>query len=579
MNKIKYQYTVSVKLMLISLLFATFFTNTSAQQQKAVNKQIKERGEVYLLVDIPNQKALNKLNKVASIDKRILAENSQKIYAYVSKNQIQEFENLELSYLLQTPPSLKLVATMCADLTSVKNWNCYPTYDQYLALMDTFVANYPDLCQLEEIGTSIDGRRVLSIKISDNVAQNETEPEFLYTSSMHGDEIAGYPLMLRLIDYLLSNYQTDNRIKELLDSTEIWINPLANPDGTYAAGNLDVTGATRSNSDGYDLNRNFPDPEDGDYPGGTRQKETQDMMDFMAAHNFVLSANFHGGVEVVNYPWDTWVQRHPDDVWYQNLSWQYADTVHTNSISGYMTYLDGVTNGYDWYSISGGRQDYANYFQGIHEVTIELSDVKTPDASTLPDLWNYNYKSLINYIDRTHTGLYGTVADSDNNPVEAIISIEISGTDKRTYYSSKNHGKYYGRVDEGTYTVSYSADGFKAHTVDTTFLYNKDLKIDVVLERETVSINDLTSNPIELKTINNPFTEYILANISLTDYSGDLNVLLYDSNGKLCKSTQLNNAKTGENSFYLETTDLRSGLYILQISTNQFAIKKKMIKP
>jgi murein tripeptide amidase MpaA len=109
---------------------------------------------------------------------------------------------------------------------------------------------------------------------------------------MHGDEVTGYVLMLRLIDYLLSNYQTDARIKKLIDSTEIWINPLANPDGTYAAGNTDISGATRANANGYDLNRNFPDPESGEYPGGTRQKETQDMMNFMQKINLYLQLIF-----------------------------------------------------------------------------------------------------------------------------------------------------------------------------------------------------------------------------------------------------------------------------------------------
>ena len=88
---------------------------------------------------------------------------------------------------------------------------------------------------------------------------------------------------------------------------EIYITPLANPDGTYHGGNNTVSGAWRGNANGIDLNRNYWDPADGQHPDGeVWQTETIANMNFMAAHHFVISANFHGGAEVVNYPWDTW---------------------------------------------------------------------------------------------------------------------------------------------------------------------------------------------------------------------------------------------------------------------------------
>lgn len=574
-------YYVSIKILLFSLLLY-HSTEVTAQQNKKTKQQIDERGEVYLLIDVPDKKTLSKLNKVSSIDRRSIAENGNRVYAYVFKNQFRDFENLKLNYLLQIPPSLKMAATMCPDLNSVKNWNCYPTYNQYISLMNEFATNFPDLCQLEEIGKSVDGRSVMSIKISDNVAQDEEEPAFFYSSTMHGNETAGYPLMLRLIDYLLNNYQSDSRIKELIDNTEIWINPLANPDGTYSAGNLEITGATRSNANGYDLNRNFPDPIDGyPKPGDLHypiQLETQDMMDFMAAHNFVLSANFHGGAEVINYPWDTWYQRHADDDWYQNLSRQYADTVHANS-SGYMAYLDnGITNGYDWYPISGGRQDYANYYLHSRETTIELS-VKIPDASTLPSLWDYNYRSLLNYIDRVHLGLYGKITDVDGNPVKAKIFIENHDADSSDIYSNPDNGMYYRLIIGGSYDISYSASCFNTKTYNNISFSDTELKrLDVVLEKETVSINNITIAQIQLKAINNPFNNYISVNFDLSDHVGKLSISLYDSHGRLCKKTQYNNAKTGNNSFYLKTEELSNGLYILMIHTPEFSIRKKLIK-
>ena len=64
------------------------------------------------------------------------------------------------------------------------------------------------------------------MQISDNVGIKENEPSFLYTSSMHGDELSGFVLSLRLIDYLLTNYGMNNRISNLINEIDIWINPL-----------------------------------------------------------------------------------------------------------------------------------------------------------------------------------------------------------------------------------------------------------------------------------------------------------------------------------------------------------------
>ncbi len=99
-------------------------------------------------------------------------------------------------------------------------------------------------------------------------------------------------IALRLIDYLLNNYTSDAQVTEMVNNLDIYINPNANPDGTYAGGNGSVGGATRYNANGIDLNRNYPDPEDGDHPDGNAwQIETIHFMQFAEDYNFVLSSN------------------------------------------------------------------------------------------------------------------------------------------------------------------------------------------------------------------------------------------------------------------------------------------------
>ena len=50
-------------------------------------------------------------------------------------------------------------------------------------------------------------------------------------------------------------------MNRLVDKLSIWINPLANPDGSYRADwGTSLLNATRYTAEGIDLNRDFPAP-------------------------------------------------------------------------------------------------------------------------------------------------------------------------------------------------------------------------------------------------------------------------------------------------------------------------------
>jgi hypothetical protein len=357
-------------------------------------------------------------------------------------------------------------------------------------MMYQFETSYPNLCAVENIGYTVEGRQILFAKISANVNVQEDEPEVMYSSSMHGDETTGYILTLRLIDSLLVSYGRDVQSTYMLNNLEIWINPLANPDGTYAGGSNTVNGAVRYNSNGADLNRNFPDPEEGPHPDGLSwQPETMAMMNFFNQHTFVISANFHGGAEVVNYPWDTWPRRHADDSWFIEISREYADSAQANSPSGYMTDLNnGITNGWDWYTISGGRQDYLNYWKGCREVTIEISHTKLLSPGLLPDYWNYNKAAMITYLEQAYYGIRGTVTDSASGlPVAAVISVMNHDIDSSEVYSDPDVGDYHRMIDNGTYDLVFSAPGYVPQVVN-----------DIVILDGQTNIVNVQLSPIPL---------------------------------------------------------------------------------
>ncbi|MFN8207827.1 MAG: M14 family zinc carboxypeptidase [Bacteroidales bacterium] len=392
---------------------------------------LRDRGEVFFWFSRPHNLSVHQLTQIISID-RVKGDS---VFAYANAEEYKALLALGIRPNILTAPSLVYKQKMQAPGKGAVAWDSYPTYEGYLALMAGYAASFPDICRLDTIGTSVNGRYLLALKLSDSAKSDQPEPEVFYTSSIHGDETTGYGLLLHLIDTLVTSYGTSPRLTRMLDSLEIWINPLANPDGTYYSGNASVTGATRYNANGYDLNRNFPDIR---YQDDTVwQPETRAMINFMQQRRFVLSANFHGGAEVMNYPWDTWVTRHPDTDWFEFISHLFADTSMYYGPEGYFkdTYPSGVTNGYDWYDVYGGRQDFTTYALRGREITIEISGIKLIPSSSLHAYWDYNRRSLINYLEQAMYGIQGYVVDSATG-VPLHASVEVLNHDLASANSS-----------------------------------------------------------------------------------------------------------------------------------------------
>jgi len=368
--------------------------------------------------------------------------------------------------------------------------------------------------------------QLLALMISDNPDVEEDEPEVLFTSSMHGNETVGFILLLRLAEELLGHYDPTSadpysrRLTDLVDSLEIWLNPLANPDGTYFEDDNDVSGARRSfvhpdgTSASMDPNRNFPDPDDGDHPDGNPWwRETVAMMDFAAAHSFVLSANFHGGAEVVNYPWDTWRRRHTDDAWFAALRRAYADATHAASAappwndSTYMRdLLNGITNGYDWYPVSGGRQDYMTFWHGSRETTIEVSHVKTPPASELPRFWDYNREALLGYLEAALGGARGVVTEDEGRPLDAVVEVVAHDIveDSPWAYTDPDVGDYHRMLLPGRYDLYFRTDGYLTDAARVNVTAGAAVRFDVVLEPDQGLVASLHGT-VRVHTTGEPF--------------------------------------------------------------------------
>lgn len=512
-------------LILFLLLFTTGIRCYSQDNPDRILRELVSKyGQAEVILDSPDQGKVSFMLRNFSVS----SYNEDNLVLRISPLTIDSFLQQQHKYRISELHASKGFR-IASDLAGLKQWDSYPTYQQYLELMKSFAEQFPGLCVLDTIGTSNYGKLVLAVRISANAASDEDEPEVFYSSSIHGDETGGFILMLRLIDYLLNNYQGNPKIRNLLDNLEIWINPLANPDGMYKKGNISGPGiSSRFNANGYDLNRNFPDPLRPYNAKNVRQQETTDMMKFLADHRFVLSANFHSGEEVVNYPWDRWPRLHADDEWFRIISRAYADTVHRYSNPGYMDgFENGVVRGYEWYEVFGGRQDYVTWELQGREVTIEVDDAFITPAAMLPLLWESNYRSLTGYLENALYGIYGKTLNAiDYEPVAARIFVINHDRDSSHVYSDTLSGRFTRMLTPGSYDLMINAFGYR----------------DTIIQNVTVTRFSGTTLDIRLMPlINDQSFPIIYPNPARTlihscfpsAFSGIINYKIYNTAGKL----------------------------------------------
>ncbi len=350
-----------------------------------------------------------------------------------------------------------------------KGLGVYHSYTSLTNELLAYAGDHPAIARLVTLGASVSNRQLWALLITDNPDEEEDEPEFKYVSTMHGDEPVGTEMCHYLIDRLLTAYGTDSRVTDLVNETEIWIVPLMNPDG--------LESGSRFNANGIDLNRAFPDfPVDyvGTFHDGDplddagRQPEVARILRWTADRRFVLSANFHTGAVVVNYLYDhipgipTGVDAPtPDNALIRALSLEYS--THNPPMFASLTFPNGVSNGSEWYSITGGMQDWHYRYMGCIDATIELAVPKKPSQSLLPIYWANNEESMLSYLEAVHRGIRGIVTDADTGlPLDARITIQGN---LQPVFTDPDVGDYYRLLLPGAYTVVVEVPGYFTQTI------------------------------------------------------------------------------------------------------------------
>ncbi|MCD0442908.1 peptidase M14 [Glycomyces sp. A-F 0318] len=289
----------------------------------------------------------------------------------------------------------------------------YRTVDAYEADLQELTAANPGLTRLHDIGDSwlktqdqTQGHDVYAVCLTAIAAGDcETDPDsakprFSLIAQIHAREIATGEIAWRWMEKLVDGYGTDPAVTALLDTTEVWVVPIANPDGVdiVASGGDDPVlhrkNANDSNGDcgdrlGIDLNRNSgfewgadstnPCAETYQGPAAASEPETRAVEDWLRAlhpdqrgedpgdaapadaRDVFISLHSYG--EYIIVPWGYTSDTAPNDAALRDLGAAMAES------NGYFVGTNDDTVGY---ATSGTTDDFTYGEFGIASFTFEI---------------------------------------------------------------------------------------------------------------------------------------------------------------------------------------------------------------
>ena len=222
----------------------------------------------------------------------------------------------------------------------------YYTLQEVQNVLDSMYLKYPNLVsQKQQAGsqTSIEGRPLYYVKISNDPTTPQPVPKVFYNALTHAREPEGMEQLIFYMWYLLENYGTNEEVTYLVDNLELYFLPVVNPDGYEYNHTTDPSGGgmfrknRRNNGDGtfgVDLNRNYGYSGDmitPDHPPTPLMRPTaapapfpnrkhRSSVSFVTRLGFTEALNYHTFGDLFLYPWSYITQDTPDSSVFWNFS-------------------------------------------------------------------------------------------------------------------------------------------------------------------------------------------------------------------------------------------------------------------
>lgn len=345
---------------------------------------------------------------------------------------------------------LKVLKALDAELFLRKDYPAedaeYHNYSELTEALHALADRYPQLVRVFSIGRTPEGRDIWVIRINSDPLENAEvsgKPGIVFMGGHHAREHLSVEVPLKLAQYLLEQGPNTPSVANLLETREIFIIPMVNPDGAehdIADGRYKMWRKNRAVRSGVrcvgvDLNRNYAfqwgtggsstDPCSDVHMGPTpfSEPETIAMKQFIEGRpNLKILLSFHTYSELILYPWG-----HK----YDSIENANDLAIHENmarAMAGWNRYTPQQTS--DLYVASGDTTDWSYGSLGIISFTFELSPKNAwggagfyPGARAIEPTFRANLQPALYLID---------LADDPSRAVRAPQTTLLYGTEMRS---------------------------------------------------------------------------------------------------------------------------------------------------
>uniref|UniRef100_A0A2K5X0E9 Carboxypeptidase A4 n=1 Tax=Macaca fascicularis TaxID=9541 RepID=A0A2K5X0E9_MACFA len=256
--------------------------------------------------------------------------------------------------------------------------------------MDNIASDFPDLVRRVKIGHSFENRPMYVLKFS--TGEGARRPAIWLNAGIHSREWISQATAIWTARKIVSDYQRDPAITSILEKMDIFLLPVANPDGyVYTQTQNRLWRKTRSLNPGSscvgaDPNRNWnasfagkgasdnPCSEVYHGPHANSEVEVKSVVDFIQKHgNFKCFIDLHSYSQLLMYPYGYSAKKAPDAKELDKVARRAAKALASVSGTEYQVGPTCTTV----YPASGSSIDWA-YDNGIKfAFTFELRDTGT----------------------------------------------------------------------------------------------------------------------------------------------------------------------------------------------------------
>lgn len=482
----------------------------------------------------------------------------------------------------------------------------YYTYDEVLALFDTWAAQYPGIFHREVIGYTLVGNEpIWAAKISDNPSVHEAEPRILIHAAQHANEMNGINAVVFLMNRILSRYGQQSYYTNMVNNLEWWFVPVLNIDGhrlcwdgvphwaswRKTQRDNDGNGLYTYPNDGVDPNRNWDfkwAAYDSSQIWSTRYKgpypfsepEVVAIRDFTLREVPVFIMDLHSPDTPVdgNKIWWAWYdptysENGPDEPIYRPICQALAARCQTETNG---TYYNGSVSSYNnlpkeqcW--------TYANTGNDIY--VMEISRQYWWTGATIDTIAARVGRGLLYLGERAQSGpgLTGFVTDALTGvPLVAdIVVAQVHDPAIGPRLSEAFNGKYWRLLNAGSYTVTATAEHHDPLTRSIYVSASGWTQLDFELEPDPTAVQADEIYPPRLVWADAPLLPGRSVHYRV-EQTGPVALRLLDLNGRCVRTLVDQTLAPGVRSVSLGG-DLPAGGYLLLLRTSDTQAARKIV--